>query len=102
MTTNHTNTHDHYLIELVGSDTAVCPDLEISYTAPRPKSRDPIGPLARKMIAAGCDPEKPLKVSRGSTVVFHARRLGTWAERDIYCLPTGGFATRPWRCFPGV
>lgn len=102
MTNNHTNTHDHYRIELVGSDTAVCPDLEISYTARRPKSRDPIGPLARKMVEAGCDPEKPLEVSRDGIEVFLARRLGTWAERDIYCLPAGGFATRPYREFTAV
>lgn len=99
MTTNQTNTYDHYRIELVGCDTAVCPDLDLAYTASRPKSRDPIGALARKMIAAGCDPDMPLKESRGGTEVFLARRLGAWAERDIYCLPAGGFCTRPYREF---
>lgn len=80
-----------YRIDLSGSRTASCPELELSVTRGR---HCVIDVLARQMIKAGADPERPVEIFRGATRVFRgAAPLKAWADRRLYEKDARGFET---------
>lgn len=78
-----------YIVELHGSTTATCPELNLEYTS---KKHGVIDPLARLMLDAGADPEGRIHVIRGSTPVFaRDRKVSTWAGERLLEPDTRGF-----------
>jgi hypothetical protein len=65
-------------IQLHGTNRATCDDHEAKGRG----MSGPICPLARAMIAAGCDPEELVEVYRGETMCFDAVPLRQWADRQ--------------------
>lgn len=86
---------------MVGSDTATFPEGNISVTTREPKAQDPMPPLARKMIVAGCDPEASVEIRRGAMRVWKKdHTLRFWADQDIRELPSGNIVWRKYQKFP--
>ncbi|WP_417463175.1 hypothetical protein [Kordiimonas sp.] len=80
-----------YHVELHGSDTATCPELELTVTA---RKHGVIDELARKMIAAGANPEEDVVVYRGTTRCFFPRPLRAWAATRLVENDERGFIAR--------
>ena len=90
-----------YEVELTGSDTATFPKGEISFTSREPKSQDPMPPLARKMVEAGCNPDAIVRITRSGMPVWKVDKpLRYWAELDIRELPDGKIVRRKYRPIP--
>ena len=92
-----------YDVELTGSDTAIFPEGEISFTSREPKSQDPMPALARKMVEAGCDPDVIVRIIRNGKPVWKVDKpLRYWVELDIRELPDGKIVTRKYRPIPSA
>lgn len=90
-----------YDVQLTRSDTATFPERGITFTSREPKSQDPMPPLARLMLAAGCDPEGIVRITRNGTPVWTVDKpLQYWADLDIRELPDGQIVRRKYRPIP--
>lgn len=91
-------THPTYTVELHGSDTAKCPELNLEYTNSK---HGVIDPLARLMLEAGADPEGRIHVIRGNTPVFaRDRKVATWAGERLLENDKRGFMVQQYKEFP--
>jgi hypothetical protein len=75
--------------ELIGDDTCVVSDLVT-------RSTSPVLAMARKLIAAGTDPGRPMWCYRGEVLCLIVASIGTAAGLEIGSHGTG-FITRPER-----
>ena len=68
-------------VTLTGSWTASAAGITVDYES---RSRGaPICDLARKLVAAGHDPERVLSITRNGTLCFEPIPLGIWAGMTV-------------------
>jgi hypothetical protein len=67
-----------YTADLFGSNRCVCQSLDLTGTG-----NSPVFQLCRKIVAAGHDPTRPLKVYRNGVLALHIRSVGEGAELEV-------------------
>ena len=64
-------------------------------------SKGPLGPLCRKLLAAG-HPDQPWQATRDGEVVLSGRSIAWLAGRDCVETQGGGPRMVPWHPYPGT